>query len=94
MIYSVEPTEIPAILIHQLEGFFPLSNEEKNCIKTVWGGEVVRLSTALSKTLISTICHIGDNVTLGAGALVKDTDIPSNSIVFGQSPNLIIKTKK
>ena len=38
MIYSVEPTEIPAILIHQLEGFFPLSNEEKNCIKTVWGG--------------------------------------------------------
>jgi len=39
-------------------------------------------------------CVIGDNVTLGAGALVKDTDIPSNSLVFGQSPNLIIKKKK
>ena len=26
--------------------------------------------------------------------LVKDTDIPSNSIVFGQSPNLIIKENK
>lgn len=39
-------------------------------------------------------CHIGDNVTIGAGALVKDTDIPSNSLVFGQSPNLIIKAKK
>ena len=39
-------------------------------------------------------CHIGDNVTIGAGALVKDTDIPSNSLVFGQSPNLVIKTKK
>ena len=39
-------------------------------------------------------CRIGDNVTLGAGALVKDTDIPSNSLVFGQSPNLIIKQKK
>lgn len=37
--------------------------------------------------------HIGDNVTLGAGALVKDTDIPSNSLVFGQAPNLIIKKK-
>lgn len=39
-------------------------------------------------------CNIGDNVTLGAGALVKDEDIPSNSIVFGQSPNLIIKENK
>lgn len=38
--------------------------------------------------------HVGDNVILGAGALVKDEDIPSNSIVFGQSPNLIIKENK
>lgn len=39
-------------------------------------------------------CHIGDNVTLGAYASVKDEDVPNNSLVFGQSPNLIIKTKK
>jgi serine O-acetyltransferase len=39
-------------------------------------------------------CHIGDNVTLGAHSAVKDEDIPSNSLVFGQSPNLIIKNKK
>lgn len=39
-------------------------------------------------------CHIGDNVTLGAYACVKGQDVPANSIVFGQSPNLIIKTKK
>ncbi len=39
-------------------------------------------------------CNIGDNVTIGAGALVKDEDIPSNSLVFRQSPNLIIKKKK
>lgn len=38
--------------------------------------------------------HIGNNVTLGAGALVKDQDVPENSNVFGQSPNLIIKQKK
>lgn len=36
-------------------------------------------------------CIIGDNVKLGAGCLVKDQDVPSNSIVFGQSPHLIIK---
>lgn len=38
-------------------------------------------------------CIIGDNVSLGAGALVKDTDIPANCNIFGQSPNLIIKLK-
>lgn len=38
--------------------------------------------------------HIGNNVTLGAGALVKDQDVPENTNVFGQSPNLIIKQKK
>lgn len=39
-------------------------------------------------------CRVGNNVTLGAGTLVKDQDIPSNSLVFGHSPNLIIKQKK
>ena len=36
-------------------------------------------------------CHIGRNVQIGAGALVKNQDVPADSIVFGQSPNLIIK---
>ncbi len=35
--------------------------------------------------------HIGNNVIIAANAYVKDTDIPDNSIVFGQFPNLIIK---
>lgn len=39
-------------------------------------------------------CTIGDNVDIGAGAIVKNQDIPDNSIVFGQSPNLIVKHKK
>ena len=39
-------------------------------------------------------CHIGKNVKIGAGALVKDQDVPDNSVVFGQSPNLIIKESK
>ena len=36
---------------------------------------------------------IGNNVILSSGSLVKDVQIPDNSIVFGQSPNLIIKQK-
>lgn len=39
-------------------------------------------------------CHIGDNVILGANASVKDEDVPANSLVFGQSPNLVIKANK
>lgn len=39
-------------------------------------------------------CHIGEGAQIGAGALVKNHDIPANSIVFGQSPNLIIKLRK
>lgn len=35
--------------------------------------------------------HIGDNVKIGAGCLIKDQDVPSDSIVFGHSPHLIIK---
>ena len=38
-------------------------------------------------------CHIGNNVNIGAGCIVKNQDVPDNSTVFGQSPNLIIKTK-
>ena len=33
-------------------------------------------------------CSIGDNVVIGAGALVIDKDIPSNSRVTGRAPNL------
>lgn len=39
-------------------------------------------------------CRIGDNVILGAGALIKDEDVPDNSLVFGQSPNLLIKKNR
>lgn len=36
---------------------------------------------------------IGDNVILSTGTTIKDENIPSNCIVFGQTPNLIIKEK-
>lgn len=38
-------------------------------------------------------CVVGDNAQIGAGAIVKNQDVPANSIVFGQSPNLIIKLR-
>lgn len=39
-------------------------------------------------------CHIGKNVNIGAGCIVKNQDIPENSTVFGESPNLVIKPHK
>jgi serine O-acetyltransferase len=45
-------------------------------------------------TMIIGDCTIGDNVNIGAGALIKNQNIPNNSNVFGSSPNLIIKPIK
>ena len=39
-------------------------------------------------------CVIGDNVTVAANTFIKDAVIPPNSLVFGASPNLVIKPKK
>ena len=36
---------------------------------------------------------IGNNVLISANTYIKDQDVPDNSIVFGQSTNLIIKRK-
>ena len=38
-------------------------------------------------------CHIGNNVVVSAGAYLINEKIPDNSIVFGQSPNIVIKKK-
>lgn len=207
MIFSINQSEISSILIHQLEGFFPLNEEEKKCISTVWGRVIRKVENCFSQTpnkyyhhngetyfnpfhagqytiflyfysrevflagnslladkiyflnkimsscdlfyevelpdyfcldhpqgtvigrgefsdgfsfsqcctvgnnrgvypvigrncemcMNSAIigkCHIGENVIIGAGAIVKDEDIPDNSMAFGQSPNLIIKHRK
>jgi serine O-acetyltransferase len=37
---------------------------------------------------------IGENVIVSAGTYIKDQNVPSNSLVFGSSPNLIIKIRK
>jgi serine O-acetyltransferase len=39
-------------------------------------------------------CTIGNNVIIGAAACIKDENIPDNSLVFGNSPNLLIKPRK
>ena len=38
--------------------------------------------------------HIGNNVKIGAGALIKNQDVPDGCVVFGSSPNIIIKQSK
>lgn len=37
--------------------------------------------------------NIGDNCIISAGTLIKDQDVPNNSIVSGKSPNLVIKAR-
>lgn len=38
--------------------------------------------------------HIGDNCVISAGTMIKDQDVPSNSIVSGKSPSLTIISKE
>ncbi|MBL8490010.1 MAG: hypothetical protein JNM82_04450 [Rhodocyclaceae bacterium] len=36
-------------------------------------------------------CRLGDNVWLSTGSLVLGQDVPGDSVVFGQSPALVVK---
>lgn len=47
----------------------------------------------LSGSKILGDCNIGDDVIISANSYIKDQDIPENSVVFGSSPNLIIKPR-
>lgn len=49
--------------------------------------------TMTANSMILGNSKIGNNVIIGAGACVKDQDVPDNSLVFGSSPNLIIKKR-
>ena len=53
-------------------------------------GENVRM---MSGATILGNCTIENDVIISANSYVKDIDIPSCSIVFGTSPNLVIKSK-
>lgn len=37
-------------------------------------------------------CNIGDNVIIGAGALLISQDVPSNSVAYGRVNDLVIKS--
>jgi serine O-acetyltransferase len=53
-------------------------------------GQNVRM---MAYSMILGACQIGDNVILSARSYVKDTDIPSCSVVFGAHPNLVVKAR-
>lgn len=53
-------------------------------------GEHVTMS---ANSMILGNSRIGNNVILGAGACVKDQNVSDDSLVFGSSPNLIIKKR-
>lgn len=58
-----------------------------NVIYPILGDHIVFFSNA--KVLGNV--HVGSNVIFSANSYVINEDIPDNSIVFGSSPNLIIK---
>ena len=39
-------------------------------------------------------CHVGDNVIIAANSGIKDCDVPSDTIVFGQYPDNVFKKIK
>jgi serine O-acetyltransferase len=56
--------------------------------------EIGRHVTMMSGSKIIGRSRIGDGVILAANSYVKDQDVPSDSTVFGASPNLIIKPRR
>lgn len=60
-------------------GIFPVIGEN---VQMLSGAKI------LGKSLI------GNNVLISANTYIKDADIPENSLVFGSSPNLVIKPRK
>lgn len=49
-----------------------------------------RYVSMMSGSKILGDCRIGDHVIMSANSYVVDTDVPSNCIVFGSSPNIKI----
>ncbi len=49
--------------------------------------------TMMSGSKILGNCVIGDNVIISACTYVKDSDVPSCSVVYGMSPNLVYKNR-
>lgn len=60
------------------KGIYPIFEEKVTMLS---GAKIIGNST------------IGENSIISANAYIKDTNIPRNSIVFGSSPNLVIKER-
>ena len=63
------------------------ADKDNNYIHPVIGNNVCMYANSA----ILGRCVIGDNVNIGSGTIIKNQNVPSNSTVFGISPNLIIK---
>lgn len=48
----------------------------------------------MSDSKVISSCRIGGLVIIGANTYIKDQEIPSGSLVFGQEPGMVIKERK
>ena len=49
--------------------------------------------TMCSNSKILGSCHVGNRCIIAANAYIQDEDVPDDSIVFGQHPNITIKKR-
>ena len=49
--------------------------------------------TMLTGSKIIGDSHVGGNTVITEGAIIRNQNIPANSVVYGESPNLIIKKR-
>lgn len=89
---DIDQEHLLIILLKRLDNFFAMQGctvgGNKNCYPTI--GDNVKM---FSNSKILGNSTVGDNVWLSANTYVKDTDIPSNSIVFGSHKDLVIKPR-
>lgn len=49
--------------------------------------------TMLTGSKIIGDSHVGENSVITEGAIIRNENIPANSVVYGESPNLVIKKR-
>lgn len=59
----------------------------------VRGGEDMKAIIMLTGSKIIGDSHVGENSLITEGTIIRNENIPANSVVYGESPNLVIKKR-
>ena len=56
-------------------------------------GEDMKAIIMLTGSKIIGDSHVGENSLITEGTITRNENIPANSVVYGESPNLVIKKR-